>query len=236
MSRKTREQAAIRAAKKIKSRKRCKVVAVAIGVLSMLALGFGYYTYVSMPLETTVTADWDIRKIYPTDIVFGDASAPVRITEYGSLTCVHCARFHVNELSSLINEYVDTGKAQLVFRHFPYDRAGLAGATAVSCLPKGQRADAVMTLMERQGDWVRDVEPGKTALAILSLPPEQQTAAENCLSDGKMEKTVGDIGLEASNRGISSTPTFVIGDRVFGGFMGANAMGKIVESQLTPGR
>jgi protein-disulfide isomerase len=63
--------------------------------------------------------------------VLGDSAAPVEIREYSSLTCPHCRTFHVDTLPSVKADYIDTGKAKLVYRDFPLDlRAWLASAVA----------------------------------------------------------------------------------------------------------
>ena len=45
----------------------------------------------------------------------GNSSAPVTITEYGDLVCPVCRDFAVGSEQQLINEYVRTGKAKLVY-------------------------------------------------------------------------------------------------------------------------
>ena len=63
--------------------------------------------------------------------VLGDPAAPVEIREYSSLTCPHCRTFHIDTLPSVKADYIDTGKAKLVYRDFPLDlRAWLASAVA----------------------------------------------------------------------------------------------------------
>lgn len=232
MSRKVKEEAKVRAVAMERKKKRNKIVASVVGVLALALVSFGYNSYVSQPLAGEGTATWDVAKIYPTDIVFGQPKARVRITEYGSLTCVHCSRFHTQELESFVKDYVDSGKVQLVFRHFPYDRPGLQGATAVSCLPREKRGDAMMTLMAGQSNWVSAKEPGEAALSMLDISPDEKVKAALCLTDGKMQKTVADIRLEATDQGISSTPTFVVGTQLYNGFVSASALGNVVEAQI----
>jgi protein-disulfide isomerase len=63
--------------------------------------------------------------------VLGDPDAPVEIREYSSLTCPHCATLHNETLPKVKADYIDTGKAKLVYRDFPLDlRAWLASAVA----------------------------------------------------------------------------------------------------------
>ena len=69
------------------------------------------------------------------DHVKGDANAPVAIIEYSDFQCPYCRKFYEDTLPTLIKEYVDTGKAKLVYRHFPleFHPAALVSAQASEC-------------------------------------------------------------------------------------------------------
>jgi protein-disulfide isomerase len=229
MSRKTKENAAARAVEAKRKRRNGNIVKSIVAAALIIGVGYAAGSYIGKPLEASATATWDTTKVYPTDITFGNPKAPVRITEYGSLTCIHCSQFHGETLPSLLKDYVDTGKAYLVFRHFPYDASGLSGAQAVSCLPVADRASAVSVLMERQSDWVSYDKAGLAALDLLDLSPEARAKAGECLEKETHSQAVGEIAMEARQHGISSTPTFVVGKEVHSGFIGASALGRIIE-------
>ena len=233
MSRKTKELAVARVAAEKKRRKRVNVIRSVIAAVVTIGIGYGIASYVTKPLEAATMATWDTTKVLPTDIAFGDPKAPVRITEYGSLTCIHCAQFHKEALPAVLRDYVDTGKAYLVFRHFPYDASGLSGAQAVTCLPPKDRANAVSVLMAKQDEWVPYDKAGLAALDLLGLSPEGRKKAGDCVEKEVHAKAVGELTLEARTNGISSTPTFVIGNEVYPGFMGAAALGRIIDRQAT---
>ena len=70
--------------------------------------------------------------------LLGSDDAPIKIKEYFSLTCGHCANFHKNTLPRLKEKYIDKGKIQLEFVDYPLDRlaviaAALASATCTLC-------------------------------------------------------------------------------------------------------
>ena len=64
------------------------------------------FIFFSYPVNTNSVLD-----IQNKDFVIGDKNAPITIIEYASLSCHHCADFHLNTLPKLIEEYVETGKA-----------------------------------------------------------------------------------------------------------------------------
>ncbi len=53
--------------------------------------------------------------------VKGDENAPVTIVEFSDFECPFCGQFYSNTLSQLVEEYVDTGKAKIYYRHLPLD-------------------------------------------------------------------------------------------------------------------
>ncbi|TIP69151.1 MAG: DsbA family protein, partial [Mesorhizobium sp.] len=55
------------------------------------------------------------------DMQLGKDDAKVTIVEYASMTCPHCAHFHETTLPALKTKYIDTGKARLILREFPFD-------------------------------------------------------------------------------------------------------------------
>src|SRR5689334_201953 len=70
------------------------------------------------------------------DYTLGRTDAPVTIIEYASLTCPHCAHFHAETLPKVRQEWIDTGKARLVFRDFPLDKLALVAAMMARCAEK----------------------------------------------------------------------------------------------------
>ena len=55
----------------------------------------------------------------------GSDNAPIKIKEYFSLTCGHCANFHVKTLPQLKEQYIDTGTVQLEFIDYHLDRLAI---------------------------------------------------------------------------------------------------------------
>jgi len=49
----------------------------------------------------------------------GSDDAPVTIDVFNDIQCTRCADYQLNVIDPLINEYVRTGAAQMIFRHYP---------------------------------------------------------------------------------------------------------------------
>ena len=70
------------------------------------------------------------------DPVIGDPNAPITIVEFSDFQCPFCARFNIQTLPLLMEEYIDTGKVKLVFRDFPITSIhpnALPAALAAEC-------------------------------------------------------------------------------------------------------
>ena len=60
------------------------------------------------------------------DVVLGDKSATVEIIEYASTTCGHCRTFHKTILPRVKSDFIETGKAKLIYRDLPTPPAAVS--------------------------------------------------------------------------------------------------------------
>src|SRR4051794_35154982 len=49
----------------------------------------------------------------------GNPSAPIMMELYSDFMCPHCKHLHEDILPAIVMDYVNTGKAYLIFREFP---------------------------------------------------------------------------------------------------------------------
>ena len=71
-------------------------------------------------------------------ITVGQKNAKITILAYESLTCSHCADFHINVYPILKKDYIDTGLAKIEFRHFPLDIAAFNASKISQCKNDGE--------------------------------------------------------------------------------------------------
>jgi protein-disulfide isomerase len=176
----------------------------------------GFFLLVFSALALPATAQ-EALKPTPEDHVLGKRDAPITIVEYASLTCPHCATFHNETLPKLKADWIETGKAKLVYRHFPFDRAALGAAQIAECGGEDKFFSFLDVLFRQQQSWARG-EPlaNLTRLAKLGGIPEAQ--AQACLQDEKLANKIVAVRLQAEKElGVNSTPTFFInGKKVIG--------------------
>ncbi|MDR2857190.1 MAG: DsbA family protein [Novosphingobium sp.] len=167
----------------------------------------------------------------------GNADAPIRLVEYGSLSCPHCAKLSNEGFRGLVDGYVNSGRVSYEFRSFaihgidvPLTVLARCGGTEtffgmVEQLYRNQ--EAVMTRAQ-QGD--------AQAQAAARLPRDQQMVAmaqayglidffaqrgisidqaKACLADTASAEEVAKQAEAAGKAGIESTPTLMIdGDKI----------------------
>jgi protein-disulfide isomerase len=146
------------------------------------------------------------------DPVLGNPDAPVTIIEYGSLTCPHCAEFDQKTFPALKANWIDTGKAKLVFRVFPLNHVDVGAAMVASCVPPDHYYDFIDAVYKSQGSWSRAADPVQAVASIARLGGGlSEDKAKSCLADKALEKSIVDQAYATSKSyGVESTPTFFI--------------------------
>ena len=164
--------------------------------------------------------------------VLGKDDAPVTIVEYASMTCPHCAHFHETTLPELKTKYIDTGKARLIFREFPFDPRAEAGFMLARCSNDNYFA-MVDVLFKQQESWA-GVQDAKAALLQISkLAGFSQESFEACLTDQKLLEDVRAVRERGSNDfGVDSTPTFFINGNRYPGALSIDEMSAIIDGML----
>ena len=73
-------------------------------------------------------------KIDKSLVTIGSYDATVKIKIFSSLTCPHCASFHIEVVPEIMKKFVETGKAQLIFIDFPLDLAAFNASKLLHCI------------------------------------------------------------------------------------------------------
>lgn len=164
--------------------------------------------------------------------VLGEADAPVTIVEYASMTCGHCANFHRNTLPAIKENYIDTGKARLVLREFPFDPRAEAGFMLARCADDKYFA-MVDVLFQQHQSWVQVENAREALLQIARLAGFSQESFEACLTDQKLLEDVRAVRNRGSKDfGVDSTPTFFINGNTYKGALTVAEMSAILDSML----
>jgi protein-disulfide isomerase len=157
-------------------------------------------------------------QISPDDRILGKPDAPITIFEYASLTCPHCAAFEKEILPQIKSEWIDTGKAKLVFRDFPLDGAALKAAMVARCAPPERFYGFIDMLFTQQASWGISADPAPSLGRLAKLGGMGEEQFQACLKDDALQNKILAGRLAAEKEyGVESTPTFFInGKKVVG--------------------
>lgn len=148
------------------------------------------------------------------DFTLGSPDAPVKITEYASFTCSHCANFHATTFKPLKAEYIDTGKVEFTLREVYFDRYGLWAAMIARCGGDMRYFGIADILFETQQEWAGSDDPN---VVVENLKKIGRTAGlddatlDACMKDGaKAEAMVARFEENMKADGVEGTPTLFI--------------------------
>ena len=177
-----------------------------------------------------------VLEVTEDDFVVGDKNAPVTIIEYASLSCSHCADFHNNTLNDLIKEYVDTGKARIVFRDFPFNYPALLGSMVLRCIPEDARYDYMNALFQLQPKWVvrENAKSTQELYKIMQSGGMTKEEFETCTNNVELENTILQALIAAQNEfNIQSTPSFLINGNLVEGNKSIKEFRQIIDKILS---
>ena len=162
--------------------------------------------------------------------VMGNPNAPVKLVEFASMTCPHCASFAAEGMPALRDNYIKSGRVSLEFRNFVRDPYDLTGALLSRCAGPANFFALTDRIFGTQDAWIARVKP--QVAAIGALPENQRLAriasvsgmealaakagvpaarAKQCLSDPKgTEKLVQMRKVAVDTYGLEGTPTFIL--------------------------
>ncbi|SCY37128.1 DsbA family protein [Rhizobium sp. NFACC06-2] len=167
------------------------------------------------------------------EAALGDANAPVKIVEYMSMTCPHCANFHNKTFEEIKKKYIDTGKVYFVLREFPFDPRAAAAFMLARCAPEGQYFPFVSMLFKQQQSWAVAQDARAALLQMSKMAGFSQESFEACLTNQKLLDDVNaTMQRGATEFGINSTPTFIINGKKYAGDMSVETMSAVIDKLL----
>jgi protein-disulfide isomerase len=145
--------------------------------------------------------------------ITGKPTAPVTLIEFGDFQCEFCARFAKVTEPSINTTYIQTGKANMVFKHFiTHGEDSVTAAITSQCAnEQGQFWNFYKTIYENQGPensgWANIENMKKFASQISGLAKQK---FDSCIDSQKYRSLVdNDMALGVS-LGMQGTPSFII--------------------------
>ncbi|RVQ69535.1 protein-disulfide isomerase [Croceicoccus ponticola] len=166
--------------------------------------------------------------------LMGNPDAPIKLVEFASLTCPHCAEFYKTAERDLVEKYVNTGRVSFEFRNFVRDPIDITGAILTRCSAPESFFALTGQVFENQTALFENLRAtGEESYnAAISLPVDQRFTeianltgmteffaargisrdqAVSCLKSADAAQKLADGTQKASTEfEITGTPTFLI--------------------------
>ena len=169
-------------------------------------------------------------------IVLGEDNAPVKIKIFSSLTCPHCANFHIKVVPEIEKNYVKFGKVQLIFLDFPLDEAALNASKLLHCVDQKKQLKFLDTIYENQAHWMTGSnlnEINNNLKEIVKHLGISSAEFEKCLNNEIVENNILNSRIEGQRKySINSTPTIIINEKKFEGSFDFKNMKKKIDKLI----
>ena len=194
---------------------RIKYVVVGVAAVAIIA---GIAASISLPPSSSL-ASLDVQRVHGTistsmgSPILGDPSAPVTIVEFGDYQCHQCYNWFHNTKPAITRDYIDTGKANMVFVDLAFLGRDSPKAAQASYCAEDQGMyweyhDVLYNFQEPDIDngWAN---PERLKAFASSLDLDMKLF-EGCLDSGKYGERVKYNIQQARDHGVRGTPGFFI--------------------------
>ena len=161
----------------------------------------------------------------------GQPDAKLRVTEFFSLTCTHCAAFQREVFPKIKSDLIDTGKLLLTYHDFPLDKVALQAATVARALPPDRYEPFVTTLFASQDRWAfaRGINPTDELQKLALLAGMSRDLFQAVIANEQLKQFIVDEEQQAERDWkVDATPTFLANGKTHSGEMGYDAFVRFV--------
>jgi len=212
-------------------------------LFAVLALaGVGVLAYLLLkPSTISIPANVTIQ---PSDTsgfhgyVKGSKDAPVEITEFADYQCPFCQTFATLQMPTIEDRLINSGRLRWRYRDFPLQQhqfGRLAAHSAACADEQGKYWAQHEQIYQGQSEWAAARDAGPLFRNYARTAGLDLGRYDSCMKSGKYAGRIQASYNEGVQLGVSSTPTLLIGNRLYRGRLDSDAIIKMVDS-LAPRR
>ena len=152
----------------------------------------------------------------------GSEKANIVIKVFSSLTCPHCANFHINIFENLKKDYIDKNLVRFEHHSFPLDLAALNAEIIVRChADNNKNFELLGEIYNKQNKWAigSDIKVINESIKKIGLETGLNiNKMDECLKNEKVQDQILNERIEAQKKyKIQSTPTIFINEKQYEG-------------------
>ena len=171
----------------------------------------------------------------PQGYLMGKVDAPVKIMEFADFECPGCASFATVTEPDIRKRIIEPGLASITYFDFPLNqhRNTLGASNAAACADEQGKFwpmhDRLFSVQDEWNGEATDVPKPffKRYATEIGLDVAKW---ETCYDARKYQKRISANLADGLRRGVNSTPTFVIGNRIYAGGRSYDEMKALVDS------
>ena len=163
--------------------------------------------------------------------VLGSKDAQVTIVEFSDFQCPYCAKFYNEAYQDIKEQYVDAGKAKIVFMDFPLTQIhplALPAAESTRCV-REQGGDTAFWKMH---DKIFENQATLSEANLKSWAKALGYNIDSCLDSGKYEEAVLADESYGASIGVSGTPAFFVNGKLVSGALPFSSFKSLIDSEL----
>ena len=142
---------------------------------------------------------------------FGNPAAPLTIELFSDFQCPACRALHLQQLPLIMRDYVNTGKAYLVYKELPlpmHSHSREAAAYACASARVGKYEQVADVLFQSQPSWAESGKVYETVASVLT--PAEQKKVQALAKDPSVLSEVQSDMQEGQQERVNQTPTMVV--------------------------
>ena len=163
----------------------------------------------------------------------GKPDAPIKMIEFASLTCGHCARFHNEVMPTIKEKYINNGKIFFTYKDFPLDKFALKASIISRCSGNKNYFSFLDVFYKKQSSWTRSQDPFKSLLRIAKIGGLKDEEIKVCVGNKSIEDGLLKDRLQSSKKyDITATPTIYLNGKKYTGDLTLEALELKINSLL----
>jgi protein-disulfide isomerase len=210
---------------------------LALIALVALAGGAVLYTVTRPSAPESIAVDPSAPPADAAGYVYGNPDAPITIAEYADFECPGCGQFAILHAPDIKKRVVDGGQAKFVFYDFPlamHPNAMAAHLAAACANEQGKFWDMHDRIFLAQPEWNTQAtgNPKKVLAGIAQEAGLDTNQWNECFDNRRHLGTIEANRNAGIKLGVNSTPTLMIGDRMYPGGLTSDQIKFIVDSMV----
>ncbi len=213
---------------------------IAVGLVAVLGIGALSWVATRPKNSASTAIDPSLPPMKAQGYLLGSAAAPVEITEFADFECPSCGQYATLTEPDVRTRLVNTGKARVRFLDFPLTmhKNTWAASLAASCAnDQGKFWEMHDQIFATQDRWNGEAtsNPRKVLEGLAKGLGLDMASYGSCMEAETHRAQIQANEQEGERRGVNSTPSFIIGGKLYPGALPFDQINTLVEAEIAKG-